>query len=96
MFRHVVLFRVRDDVADPDLLAAIGALRALGDSPEVTQWAVELSLDTRKGRVVVEDGTFIDATAFQRWRGGEAHETVAARMAEIADWWVGDWEPRQL
>ncbi|WP_136585351.1 Dabb family protein [Microbacterium hydrothermale] len=91
MFRHVVLFRVRDDVADPDLSAAVTALRGLGSEPGVVAWAVEISLDTRKGRVIVEDGTFADADAFHAWRDGDAHRRVAEHMARIADWWVGDY-----
>lgn len=92
MFRHVVLFRVRDDVTDPDLSAAIDELRAVGKAPGVTAWTVEMSLDTRKGRIVVEEGSFVDRSAFETWRAGDAHKRVAERMAGLADWWVGDWE----
>jgi len=92
MFRHVVLFRVRDDVTDPDVSAAIDALRALGDAPGVRSWTIKPSLDTRKGRVVVEDGTFVDRRAFELWRAGEEHRRVAEKLSLIADWWVGDWE----
>lgn len=92
MFRHIVMFRVRDEVTDPDVLSSIEALRGLGSEPGVATWTIELSLDTRKGRIIVEDGTFVDADAFTAWRGGEAHRVVAERMSTIADWWVGDWE----
>lgn len=92
MFRHVVLFRVRDDVTDPDLSAAIDELRAVGEAPGVTAWTIETSLDTRKGRIIVEDGSFVDRSAFQTWRASDAHRRAAERMAGIADWWVGDWE----
>lgn len=92
MFRHIVLFRVRDDVTDPDVFAAMDDLRILGRAPGVMVWAVELSLDTRKGRVIVEDGTFCDRHAFDVWRDSEAHQRVAERMARIADWLVGDWQ----
>ncbi|WP_144785409.1 Dabb family protein [Microbacterium sp. BH-3-3-3] len=92
MFRHVVLFRVRDTVTDPELSAAIDELRAVGRAPGVTAWAIEMSLDTRKGRIIVEDGSFVDLSAFETWRAGDAHERVAERMAGLADWWVGDWE----
>lgn len=91
MFRHVVLFRVRDDVADPEVFAAIEELRALGELPGVVAWAVELSLDTRKGRIIVEDGTFADRSAFEEWRATEPHRNTAEGMAELSDWWVGDW-----
>ncbi|WP_396644649.1 Dabb family protein [Microbacterium sp.] len=92
MFRHVVLFRVRDEVTDPDVSAAIDELRTLGASPGVLAWTVALSLDTRKGRVIVEDGTFRDRAAFEKWRSSESHRKVAERMAGLADWWVADWE----
>ncbi|WJS89627.1 Dabb family protein [Microbacterium testaceum] len=91
MFRHIVLFRVRDDVTDPDVSAAIDELRAAGNAPEVTAWTVVPSLDTRKGRIIVQDGTFGDRCAFETWRAGETHRQVARRMAGMADWWVGDW-----
>lgn len=57
-------------------------------------WTVELSPDTRMGRIIVEggtfveDGTFVDADAFDAWRGSEDHQRVAARMAQIA---IGGW-----
>jgi len=92
MFRHVVLFRVRDDVTDPDLSAAIDELRAVGKARGVTAWTIEMSLDTRKGRIIVEDGSFVNRSAFETWRAGDVHKRVAERMAGLADWWVGDWE----
>lgn len=55
----MVLFRVRDDVTDPDVSAAMDELRAAGDAPQVTAWTVVLSLDTRKGRIIVQDGTLL-------------------------------------
>ena len=92
MFRHVVLFRVRDDVADPDVSAAIAELRAVGEDPGILSWDVALSLDMRKGRLVVEDGTFVDRASFEEWRATDAHIRVGKRMAGISDWWVADWE----
>lgn len=91
-FRHVVLFRVRDDVAGPELSAAMEGLKRLGDSPGIVEWTIELSLDERKGRIVIEDATFIDIDAFRTWRSGAAHREIASQMSEIADWLVGDWQ----
>ncbi|MEV8239968.1 Dabb family protein [Microbacterium testaceum] len=93
MFRHVVLFRVRDDVADPEVSVAIAELRAVGEWPGILSWDVALSMDMRKGRVIVEDGTFVDRAAFEEWRVTERHLAAGKRMAAISDWWVGDWEP---
>ncbi len=92
MFRHVVLFRVREDVADPDVSAAIAELRAVGEDPGILSWDIALSLDTRKGRVIVEDGTFVDRAAFEAWRARFEHIRAGELMAQISDWWVADWE----
>jgi hypothetical protein len=92
VFRHIVLFRVRDDVTDPELSEAIDRLRALGDAPTVGEWRIERSLDQRKGRVIVEDATFASREAFEVFRSSAAHVATAEHMAGIADWWVGDYE----
>ncbi|MEX0152213.1 Dabb family protein [Microbacterium sp. LMI1-1-1.1] len=92
MFRHVVLFRVRDEVTDPEVSDAMAMLRRLGTLPGVTGWTVALSLDERKGRVIVEDGTFLDQASFVAWRARSEHEIAAFKMTEIADWLVGDWQ----
>lgn len=94
MFRHIVLFRVHDDVSDTELERAVSALRALGDEIEVVRWNVDLSLDPRKGRVIVEDTTFADTAAFDRFRAHPAHLAIADHMARISDWWVGDYHAR--
>lgn len=91
MFRHVVLFRVRDDVTDREVSEALAMLRRLGTLPGVTGWTVALSLDERKGRVIIEDGTFLDQGSFDTWRARSEHQAAALRMSEIADWLVGDW-----
>jgi hypothetical protein len=92
MFRHVVLFRVRDDVAEESVSVAIDELRALGNSPGVVTWVIARSLDERKGRVIAEDGTFIDRAAFHTWRMTAYHRVVASRMAGLADWLIGEWD----
>lgn len=94
MFRHIVLFRVHDDVSDAELERAVSALRALGDEIEAVSWNVEVSLDSRKGLVVVEDTAFTDAAAFDRFRAHPAHIAIADYMARISDWWVGDYHTR--
>lgn len=37
------------------------------------------------------NGHLEPTNTFNAWRGSEDHQRVAARMAQIADWWVGDW-----
>lgn len=91
MFRHIVLFRVRDDVADERVAEAIDALRSLAVLPGVAQWRIERSLDARKGQVIVEDATFADRSAFDDFRVHPEHMRVAKQLSRIADWWNGDY-----
>jgi hypothetical protein len=92
VFRHIVLFRVHDDVAEARVVLALDALSSLGALPGVVGWRVERSLDRRKGRVIVEDGTFIDRRSFEQFRVNPRHVVAAATMSDIADWWNGDYE----
>ncbi|AUG30640.1 MULTISPECIES: Dabb family protein [Microbacterium] len=91
MFRHIVLFRVHDDVSDQRVAAALDELRSLSVLTGVRHWRVELSLDARKGRVIVEDATFVDEPAFEAFRRDPRHVAVAEAMSAIADWWNGDY-----
>jgi hypothetical protein len=91
-FRHIVLFRVFDSVPNERVSAAVARLESLATLSGVESMRVERSLDGRKGRVLIEDATFVDAAAFASFRVAPAHVEVAAEMAEISDWWVGDYE----
>ncbi len=93
MFRHLVLFRMRDGAGDAILGEAMTRLRAAGESSGVLSWTVAVSLDERKGKIVAQDGVFVDADAFHAWRRSRAHRETAEWMAERADWWVADWDP---
>ena len=91
-FRHIVLFRIHDNVTNHRVDDAILRLESLTDLPGVESMRIERSLDGRKGRIIVEDATFEDARAFTAFRASRAHVVVAAEMAEVSDWWVGDYE----
>ncbi|MDT3346252.1 Dabb family protein [Microbacterium aquilitoris] len=90
-YRHVVLFRIHDHVEEHDVARAIDRLRTLADLPGIIDWRIARSLDERKGRIVVEEATFESAEAFAAFRAHPRHEAVAAEMAEISDWWGGDY-----
>lgn len=90
-YRHIVLFRIHDHVDDDRVTEAIHRLRSLGVLPGIQSWRVELSLDTRKGRVVVEDASFTDVTAFHAFREHLEHAKAAETMADISDWWIGNY-----
>lgn len=91
-YRHIVLFRIHDDVTNLRAEDAILRLESLTALPDVRSMRIERSLDGRKGRIIVEDATFDDATAFTAFRASRAHVAVAAEMAEICDWWIGDYQ----
>lgn len=93
-YRHVVLFRIHDETPNRAVEDAVSALRALCDEIDADAWVVELSLDSRKGRIIVEDATFADESAFQAFRAHPTHVAIAAQMARISDWWVGDYHVR--
>ena len=89
-YRHVVLFRIHHDVEEHDVEHALGQLKSLADLPGITSWQIARSLDERKGRVVIEEAEFTDADAFAAFRSHPRHQSVAAEMAAISDWWIGD------
>ncbi|MEV5040322.1 Dabb family protein [Microbacterium sp. LMI1x-1-1.1] len=91
-YRHVVLFRIYDHVEEHDVAGAIDRLGTLADLPGIVDWRISRSLDERKGRIVVEEATFESAETFAAFRAHPRHQTVAAEMAAISDWWIGDYE----
>lgn len=91
MFRHIVLFRVHDGVPGERVTEAIRSLRSLAVLPDVLEWRIEESLDRRKGRILVEDATFRDQDGFDSFRAHPDHIRAGEQMAQIADWWNGDY-----
>ena len=91
-YRHVVLFRIHDDVGEHDVARAVDGLRSLSDLPGISTWTIARSLDDRKGRILIEDAEFTDADVFAAFRAHPRHSAVAAELAAISDWWIGDYE----
>lgn len=92
MIRHVVLFRVHDEVPEADVDAAIAELRALASLRSVQSWRIERSSDTRKGRVIVEVASFASHAKFAAFRRDPAHLAAGETMARLSDWLNGDYE----
>jgi hypothetical protein len=89
---HIVLFRLREGVREDQKRRAIELLRSLGRSEGVTAWRVEESEDTRKGLIIAEVGSFASRGALRSFQTSAAHAEATAFMAEIADWWVADFQ----
>ena len=90
-YRHIVLFRIHDDVPDATVDHALDVLTDLCSLPGVTHADVTLSDDRRKGRVIVQNVRFADRDAFDAFRAHARHAEAGALMRTIADWWVGDY-----
>jgi len=91
-YRHLALFRLHDTASPADVDRALDALRRLGlDTAEPIEWQVALSLDSRKGTVIVENALFESRESYERWRADAPHRAVAEMMSGIADWLVGDY-----
>lgn len=92
MYRHIVLFRVHDDVPDGRIEGVIDVLATFALFPGVVSWHVERSLDERKGRIIIEDAVFDGRVSFEAFTQDPGHRAVGEDMAKIADWWIGDYE----
>ena len=91
-YKHIVLFKIHDEVSAEVLQKALDLLLALGqDNSDILQWSVTMSLDTRKGRIIVEDAVFANQESFENFRASPKHSEASALMREIADWLVGDY-----
>lgn len=89
--RHVVLFRMYDACTDAEVEEMLSLLRPLGDLPGILSWTVDLSLDGRKGRVIVEDALFESEEALDSFRRHPRHAVVAEKMSTRADWLIGNY-----
>jgi hypothetical protein len=91
-YKHIVLFKIKDEVSEADFNKALQLLQDLGtDNEEILMWKVVQSVDSRKGRIIIEDSEFVSEEAFQRFRADEKHAKAVELMREIADWLVGDY-----
>ena len=91
-FRHIVFFKLHNNVSEADKQEALLELRKLGENnPDILELKIEESLDQRKGQIIVENSLFKNELAFQEFRKSPTHAKAAATLSKIADWWVGDY-----
>ena len=69
-------------------------LQEAGSFAGILEWTIELSLDIRKGPVIVENSVFESAEAVERFRLSDEHRHVGEFLSQIADWVVGDYVER--
>ena len=91
-FRHIILFKIRDNVDNEKIDAAVHLLKQLGEGNEdILEWEVEKSLDSRKGIVIVENSLFTNKGALDAFSSSEKHKKVGEFMKQISDWLIGDY-----
>jgi quinol monooxygenase YgiN len=96
-FYHIAFISFLPEVSEEnrqgilDLDCALG--KACGGQPAgILEWKVEENLDTRKGVHLVQFSVFRDKKAFDEFRMHPAHTKFVAKLQEVANWTVGDFE----
>lgn len=90
--RHIILFKLYENVSSNEVAKAIQLLRTLGTGDEgILEWKIEKSIDVRKGIIIIENGLFKDKNAYERFRKSDNHLKTVDFMSQIADWTVGDY-----
>lgn len=91
-YRHIVIFKLKENIAEETIQQALAVLNKLGEQQTgITQWVITESLDTRKGRVIIEDSTFDSEASFIGFKTSESHKQAGEFMSKISDWVVGDY-----
>src|SRR5262245_60878459 len=75
-YRHIILFHRRPGTTAEQRDTAVTMLELAGSFPGILEWTIELSLDTRKGDVIVENSVFEGPEAVERFRVSEEHRAV--------------------
>lgn len=88
---HTVMFKLHDEVGDIDVAKAVEILTDLGSEPGIERWVIRESVDTRKGRIIIEQALFESEAAYQAFRVSAVHIEAGDFMKTIADWWVADY-----
>lgn len=88
-FRHIVIFKVFD-TANAGKVAEI--VRQLANAtPNLLENRVEISLDTRRGKFVVENFLFLSESDFIAFKASKVHGETVALLKEICEWQVVDY-----
>ena len=86
------MFRIHEGVDETAFLAAIEQLRQLGRGVQgLERWDINKSIDTRKGRIILEEALFTLEKNFRDFQETDAHRAAGEVMAGLADWWVVDY-----
>ncbi len=91
-FSHIVLFKILPGIDQITLNKALVLLKDLGVGHEgLIKWHIELSTDTRKGQVIIENSLFTDEDSFHEFQNSSIHKVAGDFMKRIADWITGDY-----
>lgn len=90
-YRHIVVFQFYDAIDEESRMHAVERLRSLNDSPGVVEWRVEVSIDDRKGPVVVQNVLFDTQESYEKYRATPEHADIAAILSGLSNWLVADY-----
>jgi hypothetical protein len=91
-YRHIVMFKLYEEVNEETIEKAINLLKEMGkEAVGVLQWHVDLSLDTRKGKIIVQNCLFDSFQSFENFLTAPKHLQSKEMMRDISDWIVGDY-----
>ena len=90
--RHIVLFKIHDEITETVFEQAVKELMELGEGHNgLEAWHVNVSTDTRKGRIIIEEAVFTTEADYKVFHDSDKHVKVGNLMKTVADWWVGDY-----
>ncbi len=90
--RHIVLFKVQEGTTEALFEQAVKDLTELGEGHDgLESWSINVSSDTRKGRIIIEEAVFTTEAACRLFHDSEKHVRAGNLMRTISDWWVGDY-----
>ena len=93
LFHHIALVRLHEGVDEATQAEVVRRLEDIGQNqPGLVSWFIHLSLDTRKGTIIAEEGIFEDHAAFERFRDSDQHHELGEFMKTVADWWIADYQ----
>ena len=96
MIRHLVLFKLNEDVdrKDPRVIAGAAAFEALGDQiPDLTSWECAWNITDRPCAYdYAINCTVADTAALRRYLEHPAHQMGVGMWKEFATWVIADYE----
>lgn len=90
-YKHIVLFKIYNEVPDEKYQEALRTLRLVGEKLNLSKYMINESIDTRKGRGIIEEVEFESEAEYLLFKDSSEHKNAGVLMREMSDWIVGDY-----